>query len=399
MLINRTGYKKNQYLAGKIFYLERILKNINLKKAIFLNPFWVTCLILILSFSQITSCPPMYPINSPLLDIDGPDYYQKQPQFWLKGNIHSHTVFGDGDAHPGNVVRWYRSHGYDFIAITEHNWMSRYSRILPPNSSFFIIEGRENSGFSPVTGFHILTLGSSIPLHRKMKKYKGSSRNKILKKAQKIGKKAGAVVILNHPHFARAWNRKNILTVPDNYHLEIYNANPRVKATDGPDGLTDEDYWDILLASGKKIYGTACDDAHAYRENSPLKYWSRPGGGFIMVAIYKQLPTKKLKKVTIRAIANGNFYNSSGLYIRTIEGLKNHIKIVNYASEGEIRTELIGHRGKVIYSTDANPALIPISNTDEFINFYSKYFLRIRQQDLKSGKKAWLQPFRLRNEL
>src|SRR2546426_9300712 len=40
---------------------------------------------------------------------------------WLKGNLHAHTDESDGDAPPETVVEWYASHGYDFLAITDHN--------------------------------------------------------------------------------------------------------------------------------------------------------------------------------------------------------------------------------------------------------------------------------------
>ena len=45
---------------------------------------------------------------------------------WYKGNLHTHTsgVGSDGPASPENVVRWYTDHGYDFLAITDHNVFS-----------------------------------------------------------------------------------------------------------------------------------------------------------------------------------------------------------------------------------------------------------------------------------
>jgi len=30
---------------------------------------------------------------------------------WYKGNTHTHTLNSDGDSHPDDVVKWYRSHG------------------------------------------------------------------------------------------------------------------------------------------------------------------------------------------------------------------------------------------------------------------------------------------------
>ena len=40
---------------------------------------------------------------------------------WLRGNLHTHTLESDGDSTPAEVVQWYASHGYDFLAITDHD--------------------------------------------------------------------------------------------------------------------------------------------------------------------------------------------------------------------------------------------------------------------------------------
>ena len=37
---------------------------------------------------------------------------------WWKGNLHTHTLWSDGDDYPEMVVGWYQEHGYDFLSIT-----------------------------------------------------------------------------------------------------------------------------------------------------------------------------------------------------------------------------------------------------------------------------------------
>ena len=43
---------------------------------------------------------------------------------WFKGNTHTHTVNSDGDSTPDEVVRWYREHGYNFLVLTDHNYLT-----------------------------------------------------------------------------------------------------------------------------------------------------------------------------------------------------------------------------------------------------------------------------------
>jgi PHP-associated len=45
----------------------------------------------------------------------------------LRGNLHAHTTFSDGVRTPAALLREYESRGYDFLAITDHeyhpNWV------------------------------------------------------------------------------------------------------------------------------------------------------------------------------------------------------------------------------------------------------------------------------------
>jgi len=44
----------------------------------------------------------------------------EKPRWW-KGNLHMHSFWSDGADFPEMIADWYRNHGYNFIAFTEHN--------------------------------------------------------------------------------------------------------------------------------------------------------------------------------------------------------------------------------------------------------------------------------------
>ena len=46
------------------------------------------------------------------------------PMRWWKGNIHTHTFWSDGNDFPEMVAEWYRTHGYNFLALSDHNILS-----------------------------------------------------------------------------------------------------------------------------------------------------------------------------------------------------------------------------------------------------------------------------------
>ncbi len=46
-----------------------------------------------------------------------------KPQ-WFKGNLHTHTLWSDGNDFPDMVAEWYRTRGYNFLALSDHNVLS-----------------------------------------------------------------------------------------------------------------------------------------------------------------------------------------------------------------------------------------------------------------------------------
>ena len=42
---------------------------------------------------------------------------------WFKGNLHTHSLWSDGDDYPEMIADWYKRAGYHFLAISDHNKM------------------------------------------------------------------------------------------------------------------------------------------------------------------------------------------------------------------------------------------------------------------------------------
>lgn len=40
---------------------------------------------------------------------------------WYKGNLHAHSYWSDGHDFPEMIACWFKDHGYDFLAFTEHD--------------------------------------------------------------------------------------------------------------------------------------------------------------------------------------------------------------------------------------------------------------------------------------
>src|SRR3954451_20942071 len=71
-------------------------------------------------------------LTSPGVHADGPSHEQTdqpitvhaEPQ-WFKGTLHTHSLWSDGNDYPEMIVDWYARHGYQFLALSDHNTLSQ----------------------------------------------------------------------------------------------------------------------------------------------------------------------------------------------------------------------------------------------------------------------------------
>ena len=71
---------------------------------------------------------------------------------WLKGNLHTHTNNSDGDSTPEKVVDLYDALGYDFLYITDHNYLTS-------------IEGFNTNNMLLISGCEITLESEGVPVH------------------------------------------------------------------------------------------------------------------------------------------------------------------------------------------------------------------------------------------
>lgn len=50
---------------------------------------------------------------------------------WWRGNLHTHSLWSDGDDYPEMIAAWYKSHGYHFLAFSDHDILQEGQRWLP----------------------------------------------------------------------------------------------------------------------------------------------------------------------------------------------------------------------------------------------------------------------------
>ena len=296
---------------------------------------------------------------------------------WYKGNTHTHTINSDGDSTPDAVVRWYKENHYNFLVITDHNFITEVqglNSIYAANDRFIVIPGCEISCSSQNKPVHIVAINISEPVMNK-------NEDTIVSTLQKnidIINSTGALAQVCHPNFRWAFGVKELALV-DHYHLlEIKNSHPLVNNEGGGGYPSTEKIWDSLLTEGKMVFGVACDDTHTLRASGPQQ--ANPGRGWVCVRC-DSLCTQEI----VSAMARGEFYSSTGVELNDItydgKSLVIHIKQGN--PDSKYMVEFIGSEGKVLDTKSGIETAYQIKGSEKYI--------RARITD-SNGLKAWSQP-------
>ena len=228
-------------------------------------------------------------------------FIQDPGAIWLKGNIHSHSTFSDGKLTPEQMKEAYKTHGYDFLAVTDHDIYVDTRAMSEEN--FTMIQGFELwSNASNDKDIHVHFLWDD--------EIEGIRHGQVLHLPERTGKVAtafaykmrekGAYVMLNHPH----WSMLTSPEVEDEnpYHaVEIINYGTEWLENTGDGSI----FWTEMLYRGVKLWNGGSDDNH---NGQPIdSMYSDSFGGFTVVKAKDRSP-----KAIIEAMKTGSFYTSTG---------------------------------------------------------------------------------------
>jgi hypothetical protein len=296
---------------------------------------------------------------------------------WVKGNTHAHTTISDGNASPEAVVSWYKSHGYQFLVLTDHGKMAP-AEVFERNTdaNFVLIRGVEISATRKFGDFnvHMNAIGVSSPLRPIPEDTIASA----LKANMEMISRSGAIVQLNHPSF-HLRDRDALSKVSGTFLMELYNHSSRGDTYGPIENPIFELAYEAALTAGKRAFAVAADDTHDYQTFGPKN--ANPGGGWVMVHV-----TMLTRDEILKNLAAGDFYASTGVEIDryTIEG--KNVRVSVKPVDGVTYTILfIGQGGIPLSKSTASHAEYHLRGGP-----LEKYVrVRINASD---GTAAWLQP-------
>ena len=301
---------------------------------------------------------------------------------WLKGNLHTHTNNSDGDSTPDKVVKLYDALGYDFLYITDHNYLTS-------------IEGLKTNNMLLISGCEVTLESEGVPVHvnaLNVKEIKIPESKltiqETIQSAVDAVKEAGGIAQINHPNYQWAFDAKHMKQVKGWQLFEVYNSHPLCNSFGGGGVKSNEQMWDELLSMGFNVWGTACDDTHTLSCDNWEDYSSKalPARAWIVVNASEKSP-----EAIADSLKQGDFYASTGVTIDSIYSNDKYYELqIKQNMEYRYTTYFIGLRGEILgidYSTKPR------------YNFKgNEKYVRSKVAD-SLGSMAWTQPVWLNNRI
>lgn len=293
----------------------------------------------------------------------------EEPKKWFKGNTHTHSLWSDGNDFPEMITDWYKQHGYDFLAISDHNvlqakevWMTtpavekrrkalgkttmekyrarfgsewvttrekdgvsevrlkkleEYRPLFEEPGRFLIVQAEEISAGMGKAPIHM----NAVNLREEITPIKdlGSYQEVIRANLKLVNEQSARLGVpmfthINHPNFRWALTAEDLAAVLEENFWEIYNGHPSINWHGDDTRAGHEKLWDIAntlrIAQFKAppLYGVGTDDSHHYHGEE-----SSPGRGWVMVHASKLDPNE-----LVTAMKAGDFYASSGVLLEDI---------------------------------------------------------------------------------
>lgn len=296
---------------------------------------------------------------------------------WYKGNTHTHTLNSDGDSSPDEVVRWYRAHGYQFLVLTDHNFLTSVDALNAlhgADDQFLVIKGEEVTEQFAKKPIHV----NGLDINERVPPQGGTSVVDVMQRNVDAIRRANGIPHINHPNYVWAITREELQQVRNYRLLEIFNGHPHVNNLGGGGVPGMEEGWDAILSNGTLVYGIAVDDAHVFKDPGNPNV-AGPGRGWVVVRA-PRLDARAL----VEALERGDFYASTGVeltdYQVSARSVTVHVKATSFS---KYRIQFIGKGGRLLREVSEPSATYEMRGDEGYV----------RARVLESnGRLAWAQP-------
>jgi len=265
-----------------------------------------------------------------------------------KGQLHTHTTESDGVDDPDDLVTAYKTAGYDFVSITDHDGLTAD----PSIAGILFINGVEEDASD---GNHIVSIGPTAAVA-------GGTAQQIL---TAINADA-AFPMMAHPAWGSGgWSYAELEALVGYKGMGVFNAYIP---------LNSETRWDFALTRGRRVFGFAADDVHDISVNTIF--------GTTATMVYADALTLAEILANIKA---GNFYSTytapGGTVIVPTLSLSG--SVISVTTDNAATIAFIGNRGATLQTADnVTSASYTITGTEVYV----------RVRITLGTSKAWFNP-------
>ncbi|GAB4034554.1 hypothetical protein GCM10028774_21290 [Spirosoma jeollabukense] len=298
-----------------------------------------------------------------------------QAQNWYKGNLHTHSLWSDGDDYPEMIMNWYKAEGYHFVGLSDHNilqdvekWVTvphqkdrrrtfdRYLRTFGPdwvtyqkgpNDSLKVRlkkldeyrgQFEEPGKFLILKNEELSTSYKGKPIHINVTNVKNLIRPQMGNSVAEVMQNNIDLVVaqrrltgqpmfphINHPNFYYAVTAQDLMQLRFERFFEVFNGHHLVNNYGDGTHEGTESMWDKInlhfLQQGRPLmYGLGTDDSHNYYFFGPE--FSNSGRSWVMVNAAELTP-----KALIEAMEAGRFYTTSGVTLTQLSQAGNTLTV------------------------------------------------------------------------
>ncbi|TFH06516.1 MAG: hypothetical protein E4H09_00025 [Spirochaetales bacterium] len=309
---------------------------------------------------------------------------------WYKANFHCHSTNSDGHSSPLEVAEYYKAIGMDVVTVSDHNSLTALAEYAEALTGACI--GIPCSEYTGAKCAHVLAVDVETAV--------GPARDQsdlgvvdILQDGVNRTLAAGGVPVLCHPGWYWTYDQVEILAVTRASHFEVFNSSPDCNSYPLVGRSAMEGIWDHVLSAGRRLFGTANDDAHWH--TSPQSVGAGPNRFALGGTGWNVIKAPELTRAAIRsAFAAGHFYASTGVELSRYRVSADRIALsVRQASQEHMITEFYGEGGRLLDRQEGPEASYAIAgdegyvrarviDTNRWMAFTQPVFLETIEQDI-----------------
>ncbi len=158
---------------------------------------------------------------------------------WWKGNLHTHTLWSDGDDYPEMVVGWYKQQGYHFLALSDHNITLEGEKWIEVREPVSLGGDLQYRGGGIVLEKYLARYGPGW-VERRTAGGRPEVRLKTLAEFGPLFEEPGRFLLIPSEEISTAWSRPASASEPEKggpIHLNVTNIRELIVPIKGDDAL------------------------------------------------------------------------------------------------------------------------------------------------------------------